>query len=199
MRSKVLSVPVITKVAILSAIAFVLMFFQISLPFIAPPFYQLDLSEVAVLIGGFALGPIPGVLIEFFKNLLQVIFSGTSTAFVGDISNFIVGCAFVVPSALYYQKNKTKKGAMISLLIGTITMSLVAFISNYFVIIPAYVYFMGFDLDMIIGMGQAIFSFIDSKFMLVLCCALPFNLIKGFVVSFVVAVLYKHISPLLKH
>ncbi len=197
MKNKVLTVSTITKVAILSAIAFVLMFFQISLPFIAPPFYQLDFSEVAVLVGGFALGPLPGVMIEFFKNFLQVLFTGTSTAFVGDISNFLVGCAFVVPASIYYQKHKTKKGAMIGMLIATISMTLVAFITNYFFIIPAYVFFMGMDLDTIVGMGQAIFGFVDSKFMLVLCCTTPFNLIKGIVVSLVTTLIYKHISPLL--
>ena len=197
MKNRVLTVSTITKVAILSAIAFILMFFQISLPFIAPPFYQLDFSEVAVLVGGFALGPLSGVMIEFFKNFLQVLFTGTSTAFVGDISNFLVGCAFVVPASIYYQRHKTKKGAMIGMLIATISMTIVGFFTNYFFIIPAYVYFMGYDLEMIIGMGQAIFGFIDSKFMLVLCCAMPFNLIKGCVVSLVTTLIYKHISPLL--
>ena len=197
MENRVLSVSMIVKVAILSAIAVVLMMFQMPLPFIAPPFYQIDLSEVAVLVGGFALGPIPGVLIELFKNLLMLIMTGTQTACVGELSNFIVGCAFVVPAAIYYQRHKSKKGALYGMALGTLVMTAVGFITNYFFIIPAYVMFMDLDLEVIVGMGQAIFSFINSKFMLVLCCTTPFNLIKGIVISLVTTIIYKHISPLL--
>ena len=92
------------EIAMLSAIAVVLMLFEFPLPFIAPPFYELDFSEVPVLIGAFALGPWAGVIIEAIKILLNLVINGTITAFVGEIGNFIIGVAFVLPAALIYNK-----------------------------------------------------------------------------------------------
>ena len=197
-KSSVFTTRNMVKVAILGAVAYALMYIEFPLPFIAPPFYKLDFSEVAVLIGGFALGPMCAVLIEAIKILLNLLFTGTETMFVGEISNFIVGCAMVVPAAVIYKHNKTKKDAIISLIVGTITMSAIGFFSNWLAVIPAYVRFMGFELETIISMGQAIFPSIDSSFKLVLLCTTPFNLIKGFVVSLITILIYKHISPLLK-
>lgn len=196
-KNNLLSTHNIAKIAILSAIACILMLFDFPLPFIAPPFYQIDFSEVVVLIGGFAMGPLSAVAIEFMKILLNLLFHSTQTAFVGEISNFIVGCAFVVPASIIYQKNKTKKSALIGMFVGTLSMTIVGFVSNLFVVIPAYVKFMGLELDMIVGMGNKIFSFIDSSFDLALFCTTPFNLLKGFVISLLTSLVYKHISPLL--
>ena len=198
MKKSVFTTKRIARIAILSGVAAVLMFFDFPLPFIAPPFYKIDFSEVAVLIGGFAMGPGAAVVIELLKNLLNILFSGSMTMGVGELSNFVVGCAFAVPAAVIYQKHKTKKKAIEGLIVGTISMTIVGFISNYFIMIPAYVAFMNLDLDVIIGMATAIFSFVDTKFLLVLCCTTPFNIIKGAVISVITVVLYKHVSPLLK-
>ena len=197
-KSSVFTTRNMVKVAMLGAVAYALMYIEFPLPFIAPPFYKLDFSEVAVLIGGFALGPACAVLIEAIKILLNLLFTGTETMFVGEISNFIVGCAMVVPAAVIYKHHKTKKDAIISLIVGTVTMSAIGFFSNWLAVIPAYVRFMGFELETIISMGQAIFPSIDSSFKLVLLCTTPFNLIKGFAVSLITILIYKHISPLLK-
>ncbi len=186
------------KISILAVIAFVLMYFEFPLPFIAPPFYQIDFSEIPVLIGGFAISPMAAVIIELFKNLLNVIFQGTETAFVGELSNFIVGCAFVVPTSLIYRHQKTKKNAIIGLSVGVISMAVIGFISNLFFVIPAYVKIMNLPLESIIAMASSIFPFIDSTFLLVLCCTTPFNLIKGILSSVITLIIYKHISPLLK-
>ena len=188
----------IARIAILSAVATVLMMFDFPLPFIAPPFYKIDFSEVAVLIGGFAMGPWAAVMIEFLKIVLNLLFTSTQTMFVGELSNFIVGCAFCVPATIIYQKHKTKATALKGLIVGTLTMTAIGFLTNFFFIIPAYVAFTNFTLDQIIGMASAIFPFINSKFLLVLCCTTPFNLIKGVIVSLFTVLLYKHISPLLK-
>ena len=147
-KKKLFTTKNLAKIAILSAIATVLMYFDFPLPFIAPPFYKIDFSEVAVLIGGFALGPMSAAVIEFMKILLNLLFTSTQTAFVGEISNFIVGCAFVVPAAIIYQRNKTKKGAITGLVVGALTMTVLGFFSNLFVVIPAYVNIMGLSLDM---------------------------------------------------
>ena len=197
-KEKFLTTARMTRIAILGVCAFILMYFEIALPFIAPTFYKLDFSEIPVLIGGFALGPLSAVVIELIKILLKLLFKPTTTAFVGELANFLVGCAFAVPAALYYQKNRTKKGALVSLLIGTVCMALVGFAVNLWLVIPAYVSIMNFPLEAIIGAGAAIFPVVDSVFMLVLCCTTPFNLIKGILLSILTVLLYKRISPFLK-
>ncbi|MBR2551579.1 MAG: ECF transporter S component [Erysipelotrichaceae bacterium] len=197
-KERFLTTARMTRIAILGACAFILMYFEIALPFIAPTFYKLDFSEIPVLIGGFALGPLSAVVIELIKILLKLLFKPTTTAFVGELANFLVGCAFAVPAALYYQKNRTRKGALISLLIGTLCMVLAGFAVNLWLVIPAYVSIMHFPLEAIIGAGAAIFPVVDSVFMLVLCCTTPFNLIKGILLSILTFLLYKRISPFLK-
>jgi len=91
------STKVLTRIAILSAVAFILMLFEFPLPFI-PFFYKMDFSEAAVLIGGFAMGPGAAVVIEALKNLLYFWIHGSMTGGVGEIANFIVGCALCVPA-----------------------------------------------------------------------------------------------------
>ena len=198
MNKSVFTTKRIARIAILSVVATVLMMFDFPLPFIAPPFYKIDFSEVAVLIGGFAMGPMAAVMIELLKNVLNVLIGGSATMMVGEFSNFVVGCAFCVPATIIYQKHKTKGTALKGLIVGTLAMTFVGFFSNLFVVIPAYVTFMGFELETIIGMASSIFPFIDSTFLLVLCCTTPFNIIKGIVVSIFTVLLYKHVSPLLK-
>ena len=188
----------LVKVAMLGAVATVLMLIEFPLPFIAPPFYELDFSEVPVLIGTFAMGPLAGVLIEFIKVLLNLVINGTITAGVGELANFVVGCSFIVPAGIIYKRNKSKTSALIGLIVGTLTMAVISLPINAYVMIPAYVMLAGFPQDMIIGMGNAIFPFIDSIIKLALCCAVPFNLIKGVVISVITFILYKPIHPLLK-
>lgn len=186
----------IAKVSVLAAIAFLLMMFEIPLPF-APSFYKLGLDEVAVLLAGFAMGPMAGAMVEVLKILLNLLFQGTDTAFVGEISNLIIGLAFVLPASYYYQKNKTQKNAYLGMVIGTVCMAIVGAISNYFIALPAYSYFYGLPMDTLIGMGRAILPFVTNRFTFVLFMTIPFNFIKGIVVSLVVGVLYKRVSPIL--
>ena len=175
-----------------------LMLLQVPIPFI-PSFYELDLSEVPVLIGGFSLGPLAAISIEGVKILLKIIIEGTSTAYVGEVANFIVGCAFGVPASIIYLKNKTKQNAVKSLIVGGISMVITAMIMNYFVLLPAYSYFYKMDLEVIIGMGTALIPIIKNKLTFVLFATTPFNTIKAIVVSLFTFALYKHISPLLKN
>ncbi|MEG1475724.1 MAG: ECF transporter S component [Longicatena sp.] len=194
-----LDVHSIAKISILGALACILMMFQFPLPF-APAFYQLDFSEVVVLIGGFALGPWAAVCIEALKIVLNLLLNGSATMGVGELGNFIIGCALVLPPVILYKKEKTKKHAIVGLLIGTILMSIVGAIVNYFVLLPAYAFFMQpyLTIDMIIGMGHAINSNINSLLPLVLICVVPFNIVKGIMVSAVVMLTYKKIAPVLK-
>lgn len=192
------SLAYITKVGILAALATVLMLFEFPLPFIAPPFYKLDFSELPVLVGSFALGPVAGILIELIKNVLNLIFEGTTTAFVGEFANFLMGCAFVLPAAIWYRVKKTRTAALCGMIFGTLTLALAGALLNYFVLVPMYSTLYELPLDVIVGMGTAIFPVISNLFTLVLLCVTPFNLIKGVLISALTFVLYKRVSPLLK-
>ncbi len=194
---KNLNVRYMVQVAMLAAIAVILMLFEIPLPF-APTFYKIDLSEVPVLIGCFAMGPMAGVLIEFLKIVLHLLIYGTTTAFVGDIANFVIGCAFVLPAAWIYKKVHTRRGAVISLVVGTACLVVIGCLVNAYVLLPAYAAAFDMPLDSLVAMGTAINPAIDGLTMFVILCVAPFNLVKGVVVSILVFLLYKHISPLLK-
>ena len=202
------------EIAMLSAIAVVLMLFEFPLPFIAPPFYELDFSEVPVLIGAFALGPWAGVIIEAIKILLNLVINGTITAFVGEIGNFIIGVAFVLPAALIYKHKKSKKTAMIGLATGGIIMIVASCFINVFILLPAYGKAFGMPVSAFVDMAAAIHSSINSMAGFALLCVAPFNLLKVVLVitdtsttfsrlkvvlvSVITMLLYKHISPILK-
>ena len=164
------------KVGVLSAMATVLMLFEFPLP-IAPSFYELDFSEVAVLIGSFALGPLAGVLIEFIKILINLLINGTDTFFVGELANFLMGCSFVLPAALVYCRKKTLKRAIVGMAVGTLSLVLVGAFCNYFLMIPAYVHLAGYPMDAIIGMGAAVNPAIKDLLTLIIIAVIPFNLI----------------------
>ena len=188
----------IAKIAVLSALACILMLLDIPLPFIAPSFYQLDFSEVVVLIGSFAMGPLAGVIIELIKNLLNIIISGgSSTAYVGEFANFVTGCAYVLPAAVIYRIKKDRRHAVCGMIIGTLSLALVGGLMNYFVMVPLYAK-LYMPMETIISMAQAIFPSIDSLWKMILMCVVPFNLIKGTLCAILTFLLYKRLSVLLK-
>ncbi len=188
----------IVSVGMLAAIAVVLMLFEFPLPFIAPSFYELDLSEVPILIGAFALGPVAGVMAELVKILLNLAISGTDTAFVGEFANFVMGCAFVVPASLIYQAKKSRKNALIGLGAGVIAITAAAICINALILLPAYSKAFGTPIEVFIDMGTAIHPSINGIWTFAFLAVAPFNLIKGVLVSVVTMLLYKHISPILK-
>lgn len=192
------SIKTLAKIAIMAAIAVVIMLVSFPLPSIAPSFYKLDFSEVAVLIGSFALGPVAGIAIEALKILLNLVFNGTNTAFIGEFANFLMGCALVVPAGVIYQKNRTRKGAITGIVVGIVCMVIAGDLLNYFLLIPAYVSIAHFPLEAIIAAGTKIFPFINSTLSLVLVCVTLFNLVKGVLVGTITALVYKRVSPLLK-
>lgn len=187
----------LTKCAILSAVAVILMLFDFPLP-IAPSFYKVDFSEVAVLIGAFSMGPAAGVIIEALKIILNLLLTGSNTAFVGELANFLIGIAFVVPASVIYCRHRTKKNAMIGMAVGTVAMALAGSIVNYFVLLPMYSVLYGMPMDAIIDMGRVLIPFISSRFTFVCFAVIPFNLIKGAAVSVLTALLYKRCSVLLR-
>ena len=185
----------ITTIAMLAAIAGVLMLIEIPL-FFAPSFYKLDLSELPVLICAFSLGPVAGVVCEFLKVLIKLLLKGTSTAFVGDLANFLVGCSFVLPAAIVYQKTLSKKGAIVSLAVGTAVMTVFGSCFNAWFLIPRFAVMYGLPLEAIISMGTQLNGSITSLSTLVLFAVVPFNLLKGVLVSLLTFFLYKRVEKL---
>ena len=197
-RNRNTKVRTMVQIAMLGAVATVLMLFEFPLPFIAPFFYELDFSELPVLIGAFAMGPLAGAIIELLKILLNFVLNGTATAGVGELANFLMGCAFVVPAGLIYRKHKTKKHAIVGMIVGTVCMVAASAVLNAYVLLPTYGSAFGMSMDVIVDMGHAIIPAIHDLLTFSLLCVVPFNLIKGVAVSLLTLVLYKHISRLLK-
>jgi riboflavin transporter FmnP len=183
--------------AMFGALGAVLMMFEFPLLFIAPSFYKLDLSEVPVLVGSFALGPVAGVVIEIVKILIKLIIKPTSTGFVGEFANVVVGCAFVVPAGAIYRmhKHKTKKQAVLGMAVGTLVMAAVGVVVNALIMIPFYSNFM--PIDTIISMGAAVNPAVSSVWSFAVICVGPFNIVKGIIVSAITALVYKRISTLI--
>lgn len=185
------------QVGMLSAIATVLMLFEIPLPF-APSFYEIDFSEVPVLIGCFTMGPLAGAAIEMVKILLNFLINGTVTAGVGEIANFLIGCALCVPAGLLYKKQKTRKGALIGMAVGTGMMVIVGCVINAYVLLPVYAKAFQMPLGALIGMGTAVNPNITGLSTFVIFAVAPFNLLKGVLVSVIVLAIYKKISPIFR-
>lgn len=184
--------------AMLSAIAVVLMYFDFPLAFLAPGFYKLDFSEIPVLIGSFLLGPCAGVIIEAVKVLLHMCLKGTTTVFVGDFANFILGCAYVVPAAVLYHLHKTKKMAVLSLFVGGVVLIVSGTLLNAFYLLPKYAELYGMPIESFIKMGNAINGSIHDIFSFVALAVAPFNLIKAVIDGAVTLLLYKYLSRHLK-
>lgn len=196
-RKEKINARTIAQIGMLGAVALVLMLFEIPLPF-APSFYKIDFSEVPVLIGSFAMGPVAGVLIELVKILLKLLTIGSTTAGVGDVANFLIGISFCLPAAFIYRKMHSKKGAIIGMAAGTIFMTLVGCFLNAYVLLPTYAKAFQMPIDALVAMGTAVNGHITSLFTFVAFAVAPFNLLKGILVSLVVALIYKKISPILK-
>ena len=186
----------ITYVAIFSCMAGVLMLVAIPL-FFAPGFYKMDLSELPVLICTFYLGPVAGVIAELLKVAIKLLLKGTSTAFVGDFANFAVGCSFVLPASVIYHARPSRDSALTGLVIGTLIMTVFGSAFNAIYLLPKFAQLFGMPLDVIVGMGTKVNSAITSVSTLVLFAVVPFNLLKGIVVSLLTFLLYKRISPIL--
>jgi riboflavin transporter FmnP len=184
----------IAKIGILAAIAVILMFFEVPLPMM-PSFLKLDASELPAIIGAFVLGPMAGVSVEFIKNLLHA--ANTQTMGIGEIANFLVGVAFILPAGYLYQKYQSRIGAIMSLAVGTLSMIIAASLLNYFILLPLYQAMLHFPLEQIINLGTvANPQIVDLKSFITMAIA-PFNLIKGIVISVFTLMIYKKLLPIL--
>lgn len=184
----------VSIIGICAAIATVLHMLDFPLLFMAPGFYKLDFSELPVLLCGFYLGPSATVFCEGIKILLKLMLKSTSTAFVGDLANFVVGCSFVLPATIWYHARKSKHSAIIGLILGTASMSIFGSAFNAIYLLPKFAELYGMPLDTIIAMGAEIHSGIHSVSTFVMLCVAPLNLVKGTVVSILTMLLYKRVA-----
>ena len=196
-RLRLSSPKYLTTVAVSAALAGVLMLLEIPLVFLAPSFYKVDFSELPVLICAFYLGPVAGVLTEFLKILIKLLFKASSTAFVGELANFAVGCALVLPASLIYHFRRTRGTAIAGLAVGTAVMTVFGSLFNAVYLLPAFAELFHMPLEKIVGMGTEINSGITGVSSFVLLAVAPLNLIKGTVVSLLAMLLYKRVQPLM--
>ena len=187
----------IAMVGLFGAISTILMMFEFPVPF-APTFYKLDFSELPVMIVTFAFGPVAGILTEFIKILLKVMFRSTTTAFVGELANFCVGASLILPSSIIYIFNKTRKGALLGSIAGTLTMTVFGSLFNALYLLPKFAHMYGMDLGALVGMGSAINPAVNSLQSFALMIVAPLNLLKGCMISVLTIALYKKFSPILK-
>jgi len=195
-RKKLSNTHYMTYTAIFSCIAALLMLVEIPL-FFAPGFYKIDLSEIPILICTFYLGPVAGVTSELIKVILKLLLKGTTTAFVGDFANFVVGCSFVLPASMIYSARKSRKAALVGMAVGGVTMTVFGSLFNAVYLLPKFAALFGMPLDVIVGMGTAVNGAINSVSTLVLFVVVPFNIVKSVIDSILTFLLYKRISPIL--
>lgn len=196
-KEKIFTTRKIAMIGMFSAIAAILMLIEIPVGF-APGFYKLDFSELPVLIGTYAFGPAAGIMIEFCKILLKLLFKSTSTAFVGELANFAVGCSFILPASIIYLLKKSKKTALAGCLTGTLIMTIFGTAFNAVYLLPKFSQLYGMPLDAIIGMGTKINPYITNITSFVILAVAPLNLMKGMSVSVITLMTYKKLSPILK-
>lgn len=190
----VASVRYMTVTAMLSAVAFVLMFLEFSVPLLIPDFIKMDLSELPALIGAFSMGPMCGVLICLIKNVLHLLIG--TTGGIGELSNFLLGVAFVLPAGLIYKRKKSRSSALLGSLVGAAFMAVFSVVSNYFFVYPCYYKFM--PEEIILATYQFIAPSMKNMLQCLVCFNMPFTFVKGIFSVVITFVTYKHISPILK-
>lgn len=195
---RILSTRKITMIGLFSALAMILHIFDFPVLFLAPGFYKLDFSEIPALVGTFAFGPVAGVMIEFCKILLKLVVKGTSTAFVGDLANFVIGCSLVLPASILYMFKKTRKNALLACVAGSLIMTVFGTAFNGVYLLPAFSKLFGMPMEAIIAAGSKINGNINSITSFVCFAVAPINLIKSVAASAVTMVIYKPLSPILK-
>ena len=197
MKEKLLSIQNVVQIGMFGALAAVLMLFEFPLPFLAPSFYELDLSEIPVLIGTFSMGPVAGVLIELVKILVKLVLKGTSTAYVGDVANFVIGCCLLLPAGFIYKAKKSKKSAVIGMIVGTLVMAAAGAVINAYILLPFYSQFYGMPMEALIQAGTEVNSLITNIPTFVIIAVVPFNLVKGFIVSLITTLVYKRVRVII--
>lgn len=192
MRKTSMPVQRITRIGMLAAVSAVL--FVLEIPIVA--FYKLDVSNLPVLLGAFSMGPVSGLMILLIKDIIGLLHSSSSG--VGELADFITAAAMMLPAVLIYRRQRSRKGALVGLLVGTVAMTIVGVLVNMYIMIPFYQGVMGLQVEAIIGIGAKVIPAIDSLWKFVLLITAPFNLLKGVVLSILTFLIYKPLSSFLK-
>lgn len=192
-HNKGINTRMLVSIAMLSAVSIVLSYIKITPP-LSPSFAKMDISDFPALIAAFTFGPISGVTVELIKNAFGLL--STATGGVGELANFLIGASMALASGIIYQYNKTRQGAVLSLLAGSMFMAIVGAIVNFFILLPLYSTFM--PMDALIQSFSAFIPFIKTRLDIVLDSTIPFNLVKGLLISIITFVIYKKLSPILK-
>lgn len=193
-KTKTLSTNGMIKIALLSVIAFVLMQIEFSIP-IFPFFLKLDISDIPAILGGLALGPVSGILVLLFKNILNCLVF--TTGYVGELANFSVGVFYIFTASIIYKRFKSTKSLIIGLALGTVAMSLAAGVLNYYIFIPAFSKIFGMPISGFVSVSAAINSKVNSFKALIYWMIIPFNLFKGLIVSTAYMLLHKRVAPII--
>ena len=180
--------------AMLSAVAYVLMFLEFPIPMLMPSFIKMDFSELPALVASFAYGPVAGVVVCLLKNLIHLL--NTQSGGVGELSNFLLGASFVFVSGSVYSRVHSKTGAVAGCALGAIVMSIISLFTNYYIVYPIYTVFM--PMDAIIGAYKAILPAVNNLWQCLLVFNLPFTFIKGMCSVLLTFLIYKPLSPILK-
>lgn len=181
-------------VAIMSALSIVLMILEFSVPLV-PSFLKFDISDFPALLTSFSISPLAGVVVCLLKNVLHLFF--TTTGGVGELANFIISSAFVLPAGLLYKYFHTKSGAVLGSFVGAVAAALMSFPVNYFITYPFYANVM-IPMETIIGLYGAILPSVDNLIEALLIFNLPFTFVKGSVCILLTFLVYKPLSPILK-
>ena len=184
----------ICGVAMLSAVAYVLMFLEFPIPFLIPSFIKMDFSELPALVAAFAYGPVAGVAVCLVKNVIHLL--NTQTGGVGELSNFILGAVFVFTAGSIYKKMHSKKGAIIGATLGALIMAVISIVTNYYIVYPIYTAFM--PMEAIIEAYRLILPSVSNLWQCLFVFNLPFTFIKGICSVIITFLIYKPISPILK-
>lgn len=187
----------LTKIAVISGLSAILMYFEFPLPF-APSFMGIDFSDAPILIAGFSLGPFSATICACLKIIIKLLLKPTSTMFVGELSNLLLTISFVVVASFIYKKWHNFKGAIAGLLVATFSVTFIAFLSNGFIIYPLYGALLNQNIEGIVKLTSSLNSLVNSYWTMMLFMVIPFNLVKYFLVSIITLILYKKISPILK-
>ena len=187
-----------TKLAVtgmLTALAIVLQYIEFPVPMLVPPFLKMDFSDLPELIAAFVIGPVWGVAVCFLKNLIHIPFG--STGGVGELSNFLLGAVFALTAGLIYQRNKTKKTALLACGLGSLAMAVFSFPINYFIVYPVYSnLWFGGNMGLIVDMYKLILPFSDTLEKCLVIFNVPFTLVKAIIVSIITMLIYKPLSRL---
>lgn len=184
--------------AMLSAVAFLLMYIEVAIPALIPSFVEMDISDLPALLGAFSLGPVYGIVISLLKNVLHALIKGTSTGYVGELCNFLLGAAFAFSAGAIYRYRKSKKTALIGALVGSVVMGVISLPVNYFITYPLYIrLYFGGSTEVCVGLYQAILPSADTLLKCLTIFNVPFTIAKGLLCSIICFLIYKPLSPIL--